>query len=113
MGPPTKPTTKWRPRHPKDRKVGSKSAPANRIEHHVQRPFAARRLQPRTPVILGRIDGFVGAQSLAEGPLLFARCGGDDPRAHELGDLHGPGANAAGRAADQHGFSLRQRRPIP
>ena len=71
---------------------------------------AGHFLQRVAPLRLGVVDGLIGAEANREVALLGRRGGCDHPGAHQLADLDGGDADAAGRTEHQQYLTFAQRR---
>ena len=87
------------------RRLGSAAAPPTVIVEHVDALRRGERLQSGLEILALVIDPFVGAMLAGEGELVARGGDGDDPRAHELGDLDRRDAGAAGRAEHRDGLA--------
>ena len=108
--PPVKPTTTDAPAVGQRAQAVGEAVAADRVEHDVDARAAGQLLGLVLPGAVGAHD-LVGAGLARHALLLVARDDGDRARADALGDLDRRGADAAGRAVDEHASRPRCSRP--
>ena len=81
---------------------------ADAVVDHVDAAAVGQVAQALLEVLGGVVEDGIGAVLLADGELVVRGRGGDDARAHQLGELHGGKAGAARGAEDGDGLALLQ-----